>query len=509
MRHGDSKDHEEILEKIFDLQAKVLEVGKISSESLDFLNSTEKKRIQLQQTQKLKDIFNLYWYTFRVFTQTSRNGTPQLTEEGYTKFHVLLQFALNGNKDIDDALLNAEVDYRHDCLAYGVISELEFYGILQNLLEEVVAFKDALYFSAFAWAVLDSIADCSGTPPKLRALREVKCITKLENESSIISGYVKDKKVRADMAVNNDKLGSFLTAQQRMSQRKQGVVMDDKKFEEVGEYLQFFDKNTWKGSGPSSNNKNSMSTTNGGGEVDGANVDANANADADADAANSDADAANSDEESDGGDNDDDQFDNADDSENANSNKSARRKRRKKKKKRLTHFEMMSELDDKWRRSTEIRSFLQIKQQDTAFKVELANRNSLEVGKTQALEEKLAALREKFYREHMSASMEIVLSIEERLKKRNEAIASQGKSYLRETLVSFSRRVSNFMGINVIAAEKYQGNKEKVDEIDDDDDDDGGDGDSEPPMLAKPPSSGGFLKQMSQKFFVGKVASSN
>ena len=133
------KDHDEILIKIFHLQSQILELGKVSSESLDFLNSTEKKRTQLQQAQKLKDIFNLYWYTFRVFTQTGRNGVLQLTEEGYTKFHVLLQFGLHGNKDIDDAWFNAEIDYRHDSLAYGIISELEFYDILQNLLEEAVA----------------------------------------------------------------------------------------------------------------------------------------------------------------------------------------------------------------------------------------------------------------------------------------------------------------------------------------------------------------------------------
>ena len=492
------KDHDEILEKIFNLQAKIIEVGKISSESLDFLNCTEKKRYQLQQTQKLMSIYNLYWYTFRVFTHASRNGAPQLTEEGYTKFHVLLQFAVNGIKDIDDALLNAEVDYRHDCLAYGVISELEFYDILQNLLEEVVAFKDVLYFSAFAWAVLDSIADCSCTPPKLRALRKVKCITKLENEASIITGYIKDKKARADMAVNNDKLGSFLSAQQRMIQRKQGVVLDDKKIQEVGEYLQFFDKNTWKGSGPSIKKK---PTTNDG-EVDDAYVDDNANADANVDTY---ADAASNDEESD---DDDDQFDNSVENENEGKN-ALNRKTRKIRNKRLTHLEMLSELDDRWRRSTAIRSLLQIKQQDNAITGDLANRNSLEVGKIQALEEKLAALREKFYREHMSASMEVALSIEERLKRRNE---TQGTGYLRQTFISFSRRVSNFVGINVIAAEKYEVNKLKevvvVDDDDDDDDDDGDDdGKSEPPMLAKPPSGGGFLKQLSQKFFTAKVAS--
>lgn len=493
------KDHDEILGKIFHLQSQVLELGKVSSESLDFLNSTEKKRLQLQQTQKLKDIFNLYWYTFRVFTQTGRNGVLQLTEEGYTKFHVLLQFGLHGNKDIDDALFNAEIDYRHDSLAYGIISELEFYDILQNLLEEVVAFNDMLYFSAFAWALLDSIADCSGTPPKLRALREVKCITKLENEATMISSYVKDKKVRADMAVNNEKLSSFLTAQKRMSQRKQGIALDDKKIEEVGEYLEFFDKNTWTGSGPggSGSNKKYGSANTNGGDDDG-------------------------DDGGDGGDNseegsdDEDQFDadfdlseNGEDNNQESGNKSVAR-RRKKRKKRMTHMEKMSELDERWRRSTEIRTLLQVKQQDNStINGETGGRNSLEIGKTQALEEKLRALREKFYREHMIDPPQAVLTIEERLRKRNEEIVAQGKSYLRETLVSFSRRVSNFMGITAIIPDN-KAKSQKIEEDDDDDDDDDDDEDTaDPPMLSKPPGGQGFLKQLSQKFFPDKVASAN
>jgi hypothetical protein len=469
--------------KMFHLQSQILELGKVSSESLDFLNSTEKKRTQLQQAQKLKDIFNLYWYTFRVFTQTGRNGVLQLTEEGYTKFHVLLQFGLHGNKDIDDAWFNAEIDYRHDSLAYGIISELEFYDILQNLLEEVVAFNDALYFSAFAWALLDSIADCSGTPPKLRALREVKCITKLENEATMISSYVKDKKVRADMAVNNEKLSSFLTAQKRMCQRKQGIALDDKKIEEVGAYLEFFDKNTWTGSGPGgsgSNKKYESANTNGG--DDGGD------------------DGDNSEEGSD----DEDKFDaNLDQSKNGGDNNQESGDKnvvsgRKKRKKRMTHMEKMSELDEKWRRSTEIRTLLQMKQQDNS------TTTNGEIGKAQALEEKLRALREKFYREHMTDLPQALLTIEERLRKRNEEIAAQGKSYLRETLVSFSRRVSNFMGIAAIIPD-HKAKSQKIEEDDDDDDDD--EDAADPPMLSKPPGGPGFLKQLSQKFFPGKVAS--
>ena len=42
---------------------------------------------------------------------------------------------------------------------------------------------DPTYYAAFAWALLDSIADTTAQPPKLRPLREMRCITKMDNES--------------------------------------------------------------------------------------------------------------------------------------------------------------------------------------------------------------------------------------------------------------------------------------------------------------------------------------
>jgi len=39
------------------------------------------------------------------------------------------------------------------------------------------------FYAAFAWALLDSIADTSLHPPKLRPPREIECITKLDSEA--------------------------------------------------------------------------------------------------------------------------------------------------------------------------------------------------------------------------------------------------------------------------------------------------------------------------------------
>lgn len=42
---------------------------------------------------------------------------------------------------------------------------------------------DPHYYAAFSWSLLDSVADTSKAPPKLRPFREIRCITKLENEA--------------------------------------------------------------------------------------------------------------------------------------------------------------------------------------------------------------------------------------------------------------------------------------------------------------------------------------
>lgn len=42
---------------------------------------------------------------------------------------------------------------------------------------------DPTYYAAFAWALLDSIADTTVLPPKLRPHREMRCITRVQNEA--------------------------------------------------------------------------------------------------------------------------------------------------------------------------------------------------------------------------------------------------------------------------------------------------------------------------------------
>jgi hypothetical protein len=63
---------------------------------------------------------------------------------------------------------------------------------------------DPTYYAAFAWALLDSIADTSTHPPKFRPHREMSCITKMDNESGMIKSYIKTKKIRAALSIESD-----------------------------------------------------------------------------------------------------------------------------------------------------------------------------------------------------------------------------------------------------------------------------------------------------------------
>jgi hypothetical protein len=86
---------------------------------------------------------------------------------------------------------------------------------------------DPTYYAAFAWALLDSIADTNVQPPKLRPHREMRCITRVQNEAvrrlwlyyafnrlvtsvrtiilqNMIRDYVKTKRVRAALSIENE-----------------------------------------------------------------------------------------------------------------------------------------------------------------------------------------------------------------------------------------------------------------------------------------------------------------
>lgn len=163
------------------------------------------RRTFLQKNKGLFDIFNTFWVTLMSYTMDGF-----LSKEGYSKFHHVVEIALAGEAtfaSVDEQVMNA--DWTYDRLLYGNLNKVAFFDMLFELigtyhsmqqptsttdskpasfllfisLETWTEIVDPTYYAAFAWALLDSIADTTVQPPKLRPLREMRCITKMENES--------------------------------------------------------------------------------------------------------------------------------------------------------------------------------------------------------------------------------------------------------------------------------------------------------------------------------------
>jgi hypothetical protein len=91
--------------------------------------------------------------------------------------------ALAGVKSFEDVNSTLESDWNFDKSIYGTFDKQGFFDLLFETIETWAEVVNPSYFAAFAWALLDSIADTHANPPKLRPLREIRCITKLENEA--------------------------------------------------------------------------------------------------------------------------------------------------------------------------------------------------------------------------------------------------------------------------------------------------------------------------------------
>ena len=106
----------------------------------------------------MKEIFKFFWYTFRTYA----SNNDELSRDGYIKFNISIQRAIVGNQlSDDDVEFNAEVDWEHDLRVYGAIDESTFYDALFELIENAVDFVDPLYYTAFAWTLLNAIAGTS------------------------------------------------------------------------------------------------------------------------------------------------------------------------------------------------------------------------------------------------------------------------------------------------------------------------------------------------------------
>jgi hypothetical protein len=138
----------------------------------------QKRREFLKTNPGLHDIFRALWLVVFVFTEDG-----YLSKDGYKKFNHALMIALLGIQSYDEVAHIIENDWLHDTNVFGHINQRTFFDILFEMIETWTEIMDPTYLAAFAWSLLDSIADTTLQPPKLRPVREIKCITKLENEA--------------------------------------------------------------------------------------------------------------------------------------------------------------------------------------------------------------------------------------------------------------------------------------------------------------------------------------
>lgn len=141
------------------------------------------RRKELSENVPLYDIFTTLWHLF------SENNCPDnfLTKDAYFAFHKKMQYALIGSSntafDREFDLQLAELDWTNDNQCYGALYRVHFYDLMFELVETWSTVLSSKYYAAFSWALLDSVADVSKFPPRLRANGDIQCIMKCSNGS--------------------------------------------------------------------------------------------------------------------------------------------------------------------------------------------------------------------------------------------------------------------------------------------------------------------------------------
>jgi hypothetical protein len=191
----------------------------------------EERRKYVNDNAALKSVFNSFWYTVRSYT--SSDEYPILTKQGYIAFNELVQLSLVGYKDREELLRNAIHDWKHDIKVHGPISEIIFYDILYDIIDTWTEIVDPLYYAAFTWALLDSIADTRQYPPRLRSNKGITCIMKSSNEASMIKDYILDKPCRTKLVLGDKSLMGIPDVQKRLLSRRVGTNLSEHDIEAI------------------------------------------------------------------------------------------------------------------------------------------------------------------------------------------------------------------------------------------------------------------------------------
>lgn len=182
--------------------------------SLEFVDSSlfreeiMLRRDFLSKNSGLLDIFNTFWAIST--THVGEDGI--LTKDGYMKIMYSINVALCGFRSFDDIKDSLEADYLLDFKMFGPMTRTVFYDLLFELIgstaierymicglvifififvaESWSEIVDKNFLAALSWALLDSVIDINASPPRLRYIRDVRCIMKISNPSVISSFFL-------------------------------------------------------------------------------------------------------------------------------------------------------------------------------------------------------------------------------------------------------------------------------------------------------------------------------
>ena len=163
-----------------------------------FMDEIQSRRDFLSKNFGLLDIFNTLW--FIIHSHANEDGT--LTKDGYFKIMYSIFVALCGFRSFDDIRTTLELDYYIDHKIFGPMTKLAFFDILFEViglkLIKIVSFWPLLetniiletwseilhksFLAAFSWALLDSMVDMNASLPRLKYIRDVRCILQPMNE---------------------------------------------------------------------------------------------------------------------------------------------------------------------------------------------------------------------------------------------------------------------------------------------------------------------------------------
>lgn len=209
-----------IEEKVLFLQAELIKKGS-SNDNVDWDRLVERRHL-IGSDRRLLEVLKIFWFVFVSQYGDDDSDTKTLSKEGFIIFNTAVQYALYPNRNRNDLLINAEIDWLTDQQMYGDINETAFYDILFEVIDNDVLFSNALYYASFSWTLLNSIADLNEIPPKIKPFRKISWM-KNETEATMYESFLNQKELRRKINLaEKEYISLSCNTSRRLASRKKG-----------------------------------------------------------------------------------------------------------------------------------------------------------------------------------------------------------------------------------------------------------------------------------------------